>query len=60
MKLPRDISGRELIVALNKLGYEVTRLSGSHVRLTTERNGTHHINPGTPAHQSRNPFGDLA
>lgn len=43
MKLPRVITGKELIAALSDLGYTVTRQSGSHTRLTTEVNGTHHI-----------------
>ncbi len=43
MKLPRGVSGKELITALEKLGYAVSRQSGSHIRLTTERAGTHHI-----------------
>ena len=43
MRIPRDLAGRELIKALGKLGYEVTRQSGSHIRLTTSRNSTHHI-----------------
>lgn len=43
MRIPRDLTGKELIKALGKLGYEVTRQSGSHIRLTTSRKGTHHI-----------------
>ncbi len=43
MRIPRDLTGQELIKALGKLGYEVTRQSGSHIRLTTSRNGTHHV-----------------
>jgi predicted RNA binding protein YcfA (HicA-like mRNA interferase family) len=43
MKLPRDVSGRELGRALVKLGYNLTRQRGSHMRFTTERNGEHHI-----------------
>lgn len=43
MRIPRDLTGRDLIKALSKLGYEVTRQSGSHIRLTTSSNGTHHI-----------------
>ncbi|MFZ1694054.1 MAG: type II toxin-antitoxin system HicA family toxin [Flavobacteriales bacterium] len=43
MKVPRDLTGRELIAALSKLGYSVTRQSGSHIRITTERSGTHHL-----------------
>jgi len=43
VKLPRDISGFALVKALKPLGYSVTRQTGSHIRLTTESNGTHHI-----------------
>ena len=42
-KLPRSLSGQELIRKLKKLGYTTTRQVGSHIRLTTEENGTHHI-----------------
>jgi predicted RNA binding protein YcfA (HicA-like mRNA interferase family) len=48
VKLPRDISGKDLIKALSCLDYEVTRQTGSHIRLTTKRNGEHHIT--VPAH----------
>ncbi|MBL7691151.1 MAG: type II toxin-antitoxin system HicA family toxin [Flavipsychrobacter sp.] len=43
MKIPRDLTGRELIKKLRTLGYDHTRQVGSHIRLTTLRNGTHHI-----------------
>ncbi|MDH5400745.1 MAG: type II toxin-antitoxin system HicA family toxin [Cyclobacteriaceae bacterium] len=43
MKLPRNLSGSDLIKILKKLGYEPTRQVGSHVRLTSSQNGTHHI-----------------
>jgi predicted RNA binding protein YcfA (HicA-like mRNA interferase family) len=43
MRLPRDLSGRDLAKALGKLGYEIVRQTGSHVCLTTQRNGQHHI-----------------
>ena len=43
MKLPRDITGVELAKRLGKLGYEVTRTTGSHQRLTTTLHGEHHI-----------------
>ena len=44
MKLPRDLSSRELIKVLLKLGYTETRQKGSHIRLTgTLNNSTHHI-----------------
>ena len=48
MKLPRDLSGKDLIKALSRLDYEMTRQTGSHIRLTTQRNGEHHIT--VPAH----------
>ncbi len=43
MKLPRDISGTELAKALGRYGYTVTRQTGSHLRLTTQTDGEHHI-----------------
>jgi predicted RNA binding protein YcfA (HicA-like mRNA interferase family) len=43
MKLPRDLSGRDLVQALGSLGYKITRQSGSHLRLTTDEHGEHHI-----------------
>lgn len=43
MKLPRDLSGADLIRQLAKLGYTVTRQAGSHVRLTTQERGEHHV-----------------
>jgi predicted RNA binding protein YcfA (HicA-like mRNA interferase family) len=43
MKLPRDLSGEVLAKALEKLGYTVDRQTGSHIRLTTQENGEHHI-----------------
>jgi predicted RNA binding protein YcfA (HicA-like mRNA interferase family) len=42
MKLPRDVSGPALIKALRKLGYEPSRQRGSHIRVTTQRDGEHH------------------
>ncbi len=35
MKLPRDISGTELVRALKFLGYKEVRQVGSHIRLVT-------------------------
>lgn len=43
MRLPRDLSGAELIKRLARLGYLPTRQTGSHVRLTTSRPSSHHI-----------------
>jgi len=42
-KVPRDLSGRDLIKKLKKLGYQQTRQLGSHIGLTTEENGNHHL-----------------
>jgi len=42
MKLPRDVSGPDLVQALRKLGYQTTRQKGSHIRITTEKQGQHH------------------
>jgi predicted RNA binding protein YcfA (HicA-like mRNA interferase family) len=43
MKLPRDISGEELTHLLKKYGYQITRQTGSHIRLTTSVKGEHRI-----------------
>lgn len=43
MKLPRDLSGSDLAKRLSVLGYQVTRQTGSHLRLTTQENGEHHV-----------------
>lgn len=43
MKLRRDVSGADLAKALKKYGYAVSRQTGSHMRLTTEHSGEHHI-----------------
>ena len=50
MRLPRDLSGRELARALSRLGYAVTRQTGSHIRLTTTVGGEHHLT--IPDHQA--------
>ncbi len=42
MKLPRDVTGGELVKALRELGYTVTRQKGSHMRVTTQKGGEHH------------------
>jgi len=41
MKLPRDLSARKLIKILSRFGYEPSRQTGSHVRVTR---------PGPPRH----------
>lgn len=44
MKLPRDLTGAQLIKALERLNYRPTRQSGSHVRLTGSLpNKEHHL-----------------
>lgn len=44
MRLPRDLSGDDLIRGLQGLGYEATRQTGSHVRLTRETaEASHHV-----------------
>jgi len=43
VRLPRDLTGAELVRRLAKLGYGVTRQSGSHMRLTSQLHGEHHV-----------------
>jgi predicted RNA binding protein YcfA (HicA-like mRNA interferase family) len=43
MKIPRDLSGQDLIKLLKPYGYIITRQSESHLRLTTTQKGQHHI-----------------
>jgi predicted RNA binding protein YcfA (HicA-like mRNA interferase family) len=50
MKLPREICGMELAGFLKRYGYEISRQTGSHMRLTTIRLGEHHVT--IPAHQA--------
>ena len=49
MKIPRNITGRELENLLKLYGYKISRQRGSHIRLTTNQKGTHHIT--IPAHK---------
>jgi predicted RNA binding protein YcfA (HicA-like mRNA interferase family) len=50
MKVPREVSGEDLARLLAKVGYHPTRQTGSHIRLTTQIPGEHHIT--IPRHQS--------
>lgn len=43
MKLPRDLTGKQLVKALEQMGYRVARQTGSHVRLSCEAAGPHHV-----------------
>ena len=50
MKIPRDVGGKDLAQALARYGYRVTRQTGSHLRLTTQVGGEHHIT--IPSHDA--------
>lgn len=44
MRLPRDLTGAELVRRLARLGYAVTRQTGSHMRLICRSGGgEHHV-----------------
>jgi predicted RNA binding protein YcfA (HicA-like mRNA interferase family) len=43
VKLPRGISAKQLIRALERLGYAVIRQKGSHIRLSHQSAPTHSI-----------------
>ncbi len=42
-KIPRNIYGKDLCKVLKKYGYEKTRQTGSHIRLTKSSNPIHNI-----------------
>lgn len=48
MKLPRDLAGAELVRRPERLGYVVSRQTGSHLRLTCPTPELHHVT--VPAH----------
>jgi predicted RNA binding protein YcfA (HicA-like mRNA interferase family) len=48
VKLPRDITGVELVKRLAYLEYREIRQTGSHIRVTTQKNGIHNLT--IPAH----------
>ena len=43
MKVPRDLSGEQLIKKLERLGYRATRQTGSHIRLSCDTPTQHHF-----------------
>ena len=43
MKIPRDVSAKGLTKLLKKYKFEVTRQTGSHIRLTTNLSGEFHV-----------------
>jgi predicted RNA binding protein YcfA (HicA-like mRNA interferase family) len=49
LKIPKNLTGKDLVTVLKLLGYTQTRQRGSHIRLTTMLNGQHHIT--IPNHQ---------
>ena len=50
MKLPRDLDGKKLASLLRPYGYQITRQTGSHLRLTSVLKGReHHVT--IPAHK---------
>jgi predicted RNA binding protein YcfA (HicA-like mRNA interferase family) len=49
MRMPRDVTGTELATLLGRFGYGITRQTGSHIRLTTQVGGEHHVT--IPAHK---------
>ncbi len=51
MRIPRDLSGADLVKRLGRLGYEVTRQTGSHIRLTGRGEDEHHVT--IPNHDPR-------
>jgi len=54
MKLPRDVRAADLEKALRRaFGYQFSRQSGSHRRLTTHAAGEHHLT--IPAHDPLKP-----
>lgn len=50
MRLARDISGAALAKGLARVGYVVTRQTGSHIRLSLPAEPQHHVT--IPAHPS--------
>ncbi len=54
MRLPRDLSGVRFAALLRRYGYEITRQTGSHMRLTSSLEGTqHHVT--VPRHKALKP-----
>jgi predicted RNA binding protein YcfA (HicA-like mRNA interferase family) len=43
MKMPRDLAGVELAKSLARLGYRITRQTGSHMRLSCDAPAPHHV-----------------
>jgi predicted RNA binding protein YcfA (HicA-like mRNA interferase family) len=43
MKVPRNLSGKDIAKALSIYGYQFVRQKGSHIMITTHQNGEHHL-----------------
>jgi hypothetical protein len=43
VKIPRDVHGDDFVKASRVLGCQFDRQDGSHMRLSTQLNGGHHI-----------------
>ncbi|MBF0531479.1 MAG: type II toxin-antitoxin system HicA family toxin [Candidatus Omnitrophica bacterium] len=41
-KIPRDLSGQDLVKALRSFDYKIARQSGSHIRLVSQYKGNEH------------------
>ncbi len=53
-KLPRDVSGRDVVKALEKIGYRVVHQKGSHIRMRDDTN-PHHLPVTVPDHKRIKP-----
>jgi len=42
LKLPRDVGGEVLVRSLRRFGYEISRQTGSHIRVTSTLKGREH------------------
>ena len=43
MKSPRNLSAKALIKLLKVYGYEIESQRGSHIKVTTQQHGEHHL-----------------
>ncbi len=43
MKIPRDLGARQLVQGLTRIGYEQSRQTGSHIRLSKKAPVEHHV-----------------
>ncbi|MFN8673605.1 MAG: type II toxin-antitoxin system HicA family toxin [Candidatus Sericytochromatia bacterium] len=42
MKIPRDINGQDILKSLERIGYEKTKQTGSHMKLTKKLDSREH------------------